>query len=542
MESIERPKKLPNHRPSGSKTYAHTCGCAHANGRAFASSFALAFALALAQAFAPACSSGGSGPSESDATDGGDIGDGARENDGGGENDAGGDSDAGGKTDDADAPGEPVVTEIGIPIDEALTQIIGPEGGALADPAGRLTVEIPAGALTTDTALSIQSITNTAPGGVGDAFALRPEGQTFLVPVTLHFASALGDTDGSSSEFMHIAFQRANGTWGVVSSTVAETGEIISAKVSHFSDWSRILEASLNPRSAQVAVGDQRAFYVELCLLESSDETGDVVDLNSCRKASANFGAANISQWTVNGKSGGDTQIGTLTPHLETATYEAPTKVPSPKQVTIGVRVTNPANARTIDLRAPVTIVPNEYPPLYRGIFAYRSTYAIDSDNVRTQHYKLSLTFRRTSTDPREGSYKLDFVNASGGEDEKSSGEGGSITTCTRTYDDPVNLIGSLGVAGGYPEDGTQTVFQGQMYIDGYGTERCERDGSSYPPDEQYPLSYSFPVPFTTCGSTDLVVKQPDGRVDRLTYSKRLICSDGKSTSTAHVALEAIWP
>lgn len=51
----------------------------------------------------------------------------------------------------------------------------------------KLTLTVPAGALATDTPISIQRITTTAHGGMGGGFRLEPIGQTYSQPVTLTF-------------------------------------------------------------------------------------------------------------------------------------------------------------------------------------------------------------------------------------------------------------------------------------------------------------------------------------------------------------------
>src|SRR5574342_984584 len=51
---------------------------------------------------------------------------------------------------------------------------IGPEGGTVRSAADALTIQIPSGALAAVTAVEIQLVANTAPGGLGQAFRLLP--------------------------------------------------------------------------------------------------------------------------------------------------------------------------------------------------------------------------------------------------------------------------------------------------------------------------------------------------------------------------------
>lgn len=63
--------------------------------------------------------------------------------------------------------------------------VVGPAGGRIASPSGRLVLEVPPGALPTDTEITI---TEREPGEgptVGPVFDLQPEGLAFSVPATL---------------------------------------------------------------------------------------------------------------------------------------------------------------------------------------------------------------------------------------------------------------------------------------------------------------------------------------------------------------------
>jgi hypothetical protein len=97
----------------------------------------------------------------------------------------------------ADGPGVAVaagpvaVTPPGEVRGKPVQVMIPAAGGILISPDGILTIEVPAGALASAQTLTIQPITNQAPGGLGAAYRLGPEGQTFAVPVTLTFTYTL---------------------------------------------------------------------------------------------------------------------------------------------------------------------------------------------------------------------------------------------------------------------------------------------------------------------------------------------------------------
>lgn len=76
---------------------------------------------------------------------------------------------------------EPITTQRGIPVGTAVTRNIGPAGGTLSSTDGKLTVRVPAGAVTNNTSFSIQPISNTLYSDVDDrlAYRLLPEGVNF---------------------------------------------------------------------------------------------------------------------------------------------------------------------------------------------------------------------------------------------------------------------------------------------------------------------------------------------------------------------------
>ena len=70
----------------------------------------------------------------------------------------------------------PLPTAIGNPVGSAVTKEIGTSGGSITSPDGRITLTIPAGALNTNTSISIQPIENTTPNGVGLSYDFLPNG------------------------------------------------------------------------------------------------------------------------------------------------------------------------------------------------------------------------------------------------------------------------------------------------------------------------------------------------------------------------------
>ncbi|MBI5509062.1 MAG: hypothetical protein HY903_09935 [Deltaproteobacteria bacterium] len=137
------------------------------------------------------------------------------------------------------ALGRPEPPAVGRPIGEATTTEITPAGGVLTLADGSLAIDVPAGALGVTTELSIQPIGNYAPGAVGAAYRLGPEGLTFAVPVTLTFSATAVGRDAAA---LSLSYQRASGYWvrapDVRSDAVAKT---VSVDTAHFSDWTLVV-------------------------------------------------------------------------------------------------------------------------------------------------------------------------------------------------------------------------------------------------------------------------------------------------------------
>ena len=107
----------------------------------------------------------------------------------------------------------------------------------MASPDGYLFVDVPPGAVPAGAQFSVQEVTNLAPGGIGPAWRLGPEGTTFPVPVTLTIFA--GGT-GRPLDEITVAWQDDQGYWhravpaSVVRDPLART---LTVQTSHLSSW-----------------------------------------------------------------------------------------------------------------------------------------------------------------------------------------------------------------------------------------------------------------------------------------------------------------
>jgi hypothetical protein len=113
------------------------------------------------------------------------------------------------------ASGDPVVTPImPVPADIPSAMTIGPAGGSVRSSDGRLTLKVPAGALSTPADISFDAATSDAPNGIGPGYLLtipsEVAGRALLV--SSYFSS---DIKGSGPEALSIAFKGGDG-WYIV--------------------------------------------------------------------------------------------------------------------------------------------------------------------------------------------------------------------------------------------------------------------------------------------------------------------------------------
>ncbi len=251
----------------------------------------------------------------------------------------------------------PQVTPKGSPSGSATTQNIDAAGGSVLSADGRIALSIPANALSVATQISIQPITNQAPGGQGLAYRLTPEGQTFAVPITLTFNYTGQDTEGSAPQSLAIAFQDPQaGYWRVYkASTLDTTAQSISVTTTHFSDWAVLLGDQITPYAASVATNHSVAFAISECdvIVPPLTDPNFTLAMQCGPPLGAAIGSAvKFQNWSVNGIVGGNAALGTIVPAADgtSAVYTAPSATPSPNPVSITVSDTAPLTGGTKEI------------------------------------------------------------------------------------------------------------------------------------------------------------------------------------------------
>lgn len=259
-----------------------------------------------------------------------------------------------------DVPSEPTlyISQPGTPTGSPTSASIGTAGGSLSTPDGAITLTFPAGALNSDTEISITPITNTAPQGIASAaFRLQPEGLVFNAPVEVKFNYENFDLSGSPEEFLWINTQAADGSWmAALRSEVNTANNTVKVDVPHFSDWvvGRFIKMAISPASATLAKGQSIRLFTTGFRNQGNDAGADdlaplyPIEINEEEPAplvpqapaGTNYSTFELTGWALNGVnapvSGSN---GNLTPDAFQAVYQAPQQVPSPNTVAISLNL-----------------------------------------------------------------------------------------------------------------------------------------------------------------------------------------------------------
>ncbi|WP_019987672.1 hypothetical protein [Rudanella lutea] len=220
------------------------------------------------------------------------------------------------------------ITDLGEPDGPSLTQTVGPEGGNLATPDGRVRLLIPAGAVDKPTAISIQPITNNTPNGVGQAYRFLPDGLQFRKPATLTLAYIESDVANSAPEALGIAYQRTNQVWyAVPGKQMNPQKQEISVPMPHFSDWSLFESFHLVSVSGGDDIFLDFGESMTLEVVEIAPLTGKTEEPLVIKTGGSG------PKWSLIGE-------GVLRPDGYTATYTAPRTEPRQNPVTLSVELT----------------------------------------------------------------------------------------------------------------------------------------------------------------------------------------------------------
>ncbi|WP_353197761.1 hypothetical protein [Parapedobacter defluvii] len=159
--------------------------------------------------------------------------------------------------------GASVVYERGNAVGPIVKKNIGADGGTIGSADGRIKLDIPAGALSSSTEISIQEVSNTLPGSPCPAFRLLPENVTFKSPVNLTFQYQDGDLDSTSADALFMAFQEKDGVWKFIPETrLDKKNRLLTVQTTHFSDWAPYALFWLRPEKIAIKVAEEMGVFI----------------------------------------------------------------------------------------------------------------------------------------------------------------------------------------------------------------------------------------------------------------------------------------
>ena len=290
----------------------------------------------------------------------------------------------------------PVPTGPGVAAGELVSATIGPAGGTLASPDGRLALAIPAGALSTSTLFTLQPFTNLAWGGLGSAYELTPAEVPFAVPARLTFRLTAEDTESVGLGAVGVGQQDQDGYWywapdatrdaaaRTVSVPLSRLGPVVSASSAPAGPEPReglatvfryrvtpVGDLWLQPQgTTPVQEGKTQEFWVDECYPPAADDGAarrTVFRLPASGGCRPYRQAARLDpEWSVDGVRGGNGTVGTIESVGEAdALYTAPGKAPSPDTVAVSAFIGNTLDLSNVTLVSHVKVVGSEY----RGTF-----------------------------------------------------------------------------------------------------------------------------------------------------------------------------
>ena len=226
------------------------------------------------------------------------------------------------------------------------------------------------------TTFTIQPITNQSPGGVGSAYRLGPEGLTFAEPVEIVFHYGSEDLAGTVADAFIIASQTTQGYWQVSTAAALDaTNQTMSVQASHFSDWSLLAGAQLQPATASVETGQT----VDLTVMYCQRVTFSNLLTTLMAKCTATSG----NDWEVNSIAGGDATSGTVAATGDsTATYSAPATAPAANPVAVSASLLVPPLTSQVTLVSNITVLEDCSAPGANCVWAGTATYSASNGLV----------------------------------------------------------------------------------------------------------------------------------------------------------------
>lgn len=237
--------------------------------------------------------------------------------------------------------------EQGDPTGDEMVGLIGPAGGRLQSPDQVVSLEIPAGAVETETRFSIQEVTAVIAGPSVKSYRLLPSGLVFKKPLTVTFKYETPVPAGGQGGFS-LAYQDEDGFFFVPANMVQDTvAKTLTTETVHFSDWMVFEQFFLEPARSYLVPGEQTTIRVMWYNL-----LGDLKDGHEDMQLGVPeaFGGESSHGISWAKLSGG----GTVTSDQPVATYTAPAAVTGEGSAILAATI---RDLKIIGRKAPAKII-----------------------------------------------------------------------------------------------------------------------------------------------------------------------------------------
>ena len=302
--------------------------------------------------------------------------------------------------------GTAAITAIGTPVGNPVSKIIGAAGGTLVSADSVVELNIPPGALSSDVNVSIQPVTNEAPGGIGLSYDFLPNGTVFSTPATATFHYLDDSLNGTLPELLWILYQDSSNAW-VANPELQDldsVGKKLSIQIGHFSKRSISKNVEISASTLILHYNDKSTLTVEQSVVgkAASGQTGMV----TAGPITAYYVIPNQNVWNWQAHeilSNTGAPIGNISGTGSIVTFNAPPQINN----NIFVRVTATVGPITewwrgskiikpwVTLTRILLLEPNEFN--YSVFFAYRDPHVAGLIS-EPQLYEDSATFDLTIT------------------------------------------------------------------------------------------------------------------------------------------------
>lgn len=348
-------------------------------------------------------------------------------------------------------------TAVGTPDGAAVTKSIGTAGGSMISSDNRFEIIVPSGALGANSNISIQPITNNAPGGSGKAYRLLPDGLKFSKPVSLVLHYTPEDINGTTAELLGIAVQDTSGIWRTpFQFTVNETAGTITSSTTHFTDYSIYAEFRLVIEKDTLLVNESTKATVEAVMwpddyLPPLPGGAPNLDFLADMPKWETYHGATIT-WLANSIKNGNEITGTIS-SSNPATYTAPATAPAANPVAVAAELRSIKRHRDKLLLLRNVFIKGEYKFKLTFNFERKNTSGIFAD-VYTDYAEMQINVKGGNVTFSNIVNAPPSVSPSSGKD--ASG------VCSLTWQpDPVGMMNVVSASGVVVTDGYQRQILG---------------------------------------------------------------------------------